>query len=93
VAIKVLPESFAKDSGQMVRFEREAKLVASLNHPNIAHIYGVEETALVMELLCRLNRDAVARSILVHENDARHTLLATMGVRSLCRDEGIRSWT
>jgi Tol biopolymer transport system component len=50
VAIKVLPEIFANDAGRMARFEREAKVLASLNHPNIAHIYGVEERALVMEL-------------------------------------------
>src|SRR5262249_1622741 len=48
--IKVLPEIFAHDAGRMARFEREAKVLASLNHPNIAHIYGVEERALVMEL-------------------------------------------
>jgi Tol biopolymer transport system component len=51
VAIKILPESFAQDAGRMARFEREAKVLASLNHPNIAHIYGVEERALVMELV------------------------------------------
>jgi serine/threonine-protein kinase len=51
VAIKILPENFAQDSGRMVRFEREAKVLASLNHPNIAHIYGVEDRALVMELV------------------------------------------
>src|SRR5215470_9398481 len=50
VAIKVLPEIFAHDAGRMARFELEAKVLASLNHPNIAHIYGVEERALVMEL-------------------------------------------
>jgi len=53
VAIKLLPESFANDSLRMARFEREAKLLASLNHPNIAAIYGIEEAegrkALVME--------------------------------------------
>src|ERR1700681_2792976 len=43
VAIKVLPESFACDSERMARFEREAQLLASLNHPNIATIYGLEE--------------------------------------------------
>ena len=51
VAIKVLPESFAQDPGRMARFEREAQVLASLNHPNIAQIYGVEERALVMELV------------------------------------------
>jgi len=51
VAIKVLPQVFATDAGRMSRFEREARVLASLNHPNIAHIYGVEEQALVMELV------------------------------------------
>src|SRR5215813_5561549 len=51
VAIKVLPETFAHDAGRMARFEREAKVLASLNHPNIAHIYGVVERALVLELV------------------------------------------
>jgi len=55
VALKVLPEVFARDVQRMARFEREAKLLASLNHPNIAAIYGLEESgpirALVMELV------------------------------------------
>src|SRR6202044_4194681 len=51
VALKVLPEVFAKDSGRMMRFQREAEVLASLNHANIAQIYGVEERALVMELV------------------------------------------
>ena len=55
VAIKVLPESFATDANRVARFEQEAKTLASLNHPNIAHIYGLERseatTALVMELV------------------------------------------
>src|SRR5260370_4837136 len=55
VALKVVPEAFARDVGRMVRFEREATLLASLNHPNIASIYGLEESkgvrALVMELV------------------------------------------
>jgi serine/threonine-protein kinase len=51
VAIKILPTAFAADTGRMARFEREAKVLASLNYPNIAAIYGVEEHALVMELV------------------------------------------
>src|SRR5579871_2959001 len=51
VAVKVLPDSFAADADRMARFQREAQVLASLNHPNIAAIYGVEERALVMELV------------------------------------------
>src|SRR6201998_1924990 len=55
VAIKVLPEAFAHDPERLSRFQREAKMLASLNHPNIAMIYGLEQSNgtsyLVMELL------------------------------------------
>jgi serine/threonine-protein kinase len=51
VALKVLPEAFAADPERMARFQREAEVLASLNHPNIAQIYGVEDRALVMELI------------------------------------------
>src|SRR5262245_48205150 len=51
VALKVLPDAFANDSQRMARFQREAEVLASLNHPNIAQIYGVEERALVMEMV------------------------------------------
>jgi eukaryotic-like serine/threonine-protein kinase len=51
VAIKVLPDAVARDPERLARFEREAKMLAALNHPNIAHIYGVEDGALVMELV------------------------------------------
>jgi serine/threonine protein kinase len=54
VAIKVLPDEFAHDAERLARFEREAKLLASLNHPNIAAIHGLEEHEgkrfLVLEL-------------------------------------------
>jgi len=55
VALKVLPEAFAKDTERMARFRREAQVLASLNHPNIATIHDLEESngtcALVMELV------------------------------------------
>ena len=51
VAVKVLPDSFAADPDRLSRFTREAQVLASLNHPNIAAIYGVEERALILELV------------------------------------------
>jgi serine/threonine-protein kinase len=55
VAIKVLPELFAADPDRLARFRREAQILASLNHPGIAAIYGLEETdrlrGLVLELV------------------------------------------
>ena len=55
VTIKIPPESFAGDKNRVARFKREAKVLATLNHPNIAAIYGIEKTddthALVMELV------------------------------------------
>jgi len=44
VAIKILPEAFAQDSDRLARFKREAQVLASLNHPNIASIYGLEQS-------------------------------------------------
>src|SRR5687768_7418473 len=55
VALKILPQLFALDSDRLARFRREAQVLASLNHPNIAAIYGFEEStdvhALVLELV------------------------------------------
>src|SRR5262245_42735975 len=51
VGIKILPDALANDPDYLARFEREAQLLASLNHPNIAIIHGVENQALVMELV------------------------------------------
>ena len=55
VALKILPDAFASDPDRLARFQREAQILASLNHPNIAAIYGIEESegtrALVLELV------------------------------------------
>src|SRR6202022_4464326 len=55
VAIKILPEAFAQDPDRLARFEREARLLASLNHPGLAAIYGLEQAGpvryIVMELI------------------------------------------
>src|SRR5512145_2802607 len=54
-ALKVLPDAFASDADRLARFRREAQVLASLNHTNIAHVYGLEQSdgvqALVMELV------------------------------------------
>ena len=55
VALKILPEAFSADPERLARFQREAEVLASLNHPNIAAIHGLEESegirALVLELI------------------------------------------
>src|SRR3954468_20140205 len=51
VAIKILPDDFAADPDRLARFARESQVLASLNHPNIAAIYGVEDRALILELV------------------------------------------
>jgi len=55
VAIKILPEEFAADPDRLMRFEREARTLAALNHPHIAQVYGLESSgatrAIVMELV------------------------------------------
>src|SRR5438477_3286521 len=55
VALKILPDAFASDPDRLARFQREAQVLASLNHPNIAQIYGLEESnntrCIVMELV------------------------------------------
>ena len=55
VALKILPDAFATDPDRLARFKREARILASLNHPNIAQIHGIEEAegtrALVLELV------------------------------------------
>jgi serine/threonine protein kinase len=48
VAIKLLPQNFTTDAERLARFEREARLLASLNHPNIAAIYGIEDTSPIL---------------------------------------------
>ncbi|HSC78148.1 MAG TPA: protein kinase [Candidatus Acidoferrales bacterium] len=77
VAVKVLPEAFARDPDRMARFEREARLLASLNHPNIAAIFGLEESDglrfLVLELV-------PGRTLNEHLAADSHTLEEKLGL-------------
>ena len=65
VALKILPETFALDPDRLARFEREARVLASLNHPNIAQIFGLEDStairALAMELVQGATLDEMIR--------------------------------
>ena len=76
VAVKVLPASLSNDAQYMARFEREAQTLAALNHPNIATVYGIEQGALVMELVegANLRGPAPARRSDSHSSpDRRRT--------------------
>ena len=66
VAIKVLPAAFSENEERLARFEREARLLASLNHPNIASIYGLEEAEGVKALVPA----RVAAAVIVGDSDA-----------------------
>jgi protein kinase-like protein/WD40 repeat protein len=65
VAIKIVPDLFVGDPERMARFAREAQTLAALNHPNIAHVYGLEGTGLVMELVD--GEDLAQRLTRVHD--------------------------
>jgi TolB-like protein len=65
VAIKILPEGFTRDPERMARFKREARVLASLNHPNIATIHGIEETEGTRYLVLELVGGMTLRSMLV----------------------------
>ena len=76
VAIKVLPEAFARDPDRLARFEREAQLLASLNHQNIGTIYGIHEdrpTAASRALILELIEGPTLADRLMHGRGARST--------------------
>src|SRR3954464_2842822 len=54
IAIKILPEMFASDAGRVARFQREAELLATLNHPHTAAIYGTDDSSGVLALVLEL---------------------------------------
>ena len=94
VAIKTLPEEFAKDTDRLARFEREAKLLASLNHPNIAAIHGFEEDNgthfLVMELVeGDTLADRVGRGAIPVEESLKLALQIAEALRAISRVGGL----
>jgi serine/threonine-protein kinase len=85
VALKVLPEEFAQDPDRMARFEREAKVLASLNHPNIATLYGLETTSP-----CHPERsDLRGRGVELFRRDQRATPAASPETRSDARENAL----
>ncbi|MBN2318593.1 MAG: serine/threonine-protein kinase [Acidobacteria bacterium] len=93
VAIKVLPEEFAKDADRVARFQREAKLLASLNHPNIAAIYGLEESDginfLVMELVEGQTLDDKIKSGAIPVEEALKLALQITEALEAAHDKGV----
>jgi eukaryotic-like serine/threonine-protein kinase len=63
VAIKILPPSLAADADRLARFQREAEVLASLNHPHLPAIYGHEESAGATALVMELVRPTISRSV------------------------------
>jgi hypothetical protein len=96
VALKILPAAFAGDSERLARFEREAQLLASLNHPHIAIIYGIEETAgtraLVLEVVegdTLADRLAAARGAGLPANEALSIAVQIAEGLQAAHDHGI----
>src|SRR5262245_33956315 len=88
VAIKTLPPRFSEDADRLARFEREARLLASLNHPNIAAIHGLEESGgmrfLVLELVeGDTLADRVARGAIPAEEALRLALQISQALEAV----------
>jgi serine/threonine-protein kinase len=89
VAVKILPDEFAQDADRLARFAREAQVLASLNHPNIAAIYGVEERALVMELVEGVTLDERIVRGPVPEEEARPIIDQLIDALEYAHQKGI----
>jgi serine/threonine protein kinase len=93
VAIKVLPEEFARDAERVARFQREARLLAALNHPNIASIYGIEESNgthfIVMELVEGNTLDARIKASPVPVEEALKLALQIAEALEAAHEKGV----
>jgi len=89
VAVKVLPAAFASDRERVARFRREAEVLASLNHPGIAAIYGVEDRALIMELVPGPTlADRIAKGP-IPANETADILLQIAAALEYAHDKGV----
>src|ERR1700694_5334428 len=66
IALKILPEAFANDPDRLARFRREAQVLASLNHPNIGHIYGFEDSGMTHALVLELGEGPTLADRIAH---------------------------
>jgi Tol biopolymer transport system component len=93
VAIKILPDEFSRDADRVSRFQREAEVLASLNHPNIAHIYGVEESGsvrgIVMELVDGETLQEQLRRGPIHIDEALPMAKQIAGALEAAHEKGI----
>ena len=82
VALKILPDAFAKDAERLARFKREAQILASLNHPNFAAIYGIEEPGerhLIFTVVLREGQQTVSRLAALDLDTRQYELLPVSG--------------
>ena len=82
VALKILPDAFADDPDRLTRFRREAQILASLNHPNIAQIHGIEEAEGTRALVLKLVEgptlvDRIAQDRIPKASSSRHQTLTS----------------
>src|SRR4029077_6848936 len=90
VAVKILPAAFASDPERVARFKREAEVLASLNHPGIASIYGVEDRALIMELVPGPTlADRIARGPIPAAGETLDILLQIAEALEYAHDKGV----
>jgi Tol biopolymer transport system component len=93
VALKTLPPAVANDADRLARFQREAEVLASLNHPNIAHIYGLERsegtTALAMELIEGATLDERISQGRIPVDDVRHIAAQIADALEAAHERGI----
>ena len=85
VALKILPEDFAADPDRLARFQREAKVLASLNHPNIAAIYGLEDSGETHALVLELVEGPTLAELIARRSSA-------VGLRSSAADPETEDW-
>ena len=81
VALKVLPKAFAADASQVARFQREAEMLAAINHPHIAQIFGLEATAGISVLVMELVEGLTLADLIERDDGARKVRNAKSGLR------------